>query len=125
MNAEGAPRVRDRERRQSPNGRLDAGTVQLDLFVLADTRAPGPEALSSSGIPDEHGPDLTPLLRRVRAVSDSVERARVASQLRDQAEMMVSAAVRKAVEEGLSWRDIGARLGIPFQTLYGRYGPSR
>ncbi len=51
-----------------------------------------------------------------------LERARVAAEIRNEAEGIVAAAVRKANRGGLTWREIGAELGVPFQTLYRRYG---
>jgi hypothetical protein len=65
---------------------------------------------------------LDTLVRRLRAATDPVEQARLASQLRDRAEALVAETIREANDAGLTWREIGARLGVPFQTLYRRYG---
>jgi len=34
----------------------------------------------------------------------------------------VADCIRDANRAGLTWREIGAQLGVPFQTIYRRYG---
>ncbi len=46
----------------------------------------------------------------------------MAAEISDKAEGIVAEAVRGANRGGLTWRQIGAELGVPFQTLYRRYG---
>ncbi len=65
---------------------------------------------------------LDTLVKRLGKTKDPVEQAQLASQLRDRAEALVARTVREANAAGLTWRDIGAQLGVPFQTLYRRYG---
>jgi hypothetical protein len=48
----------------------------------------------------------------------------VGTELRDLAEAIVTASIRDANRRGLSWREIAADLGVPFQTVYRRYGRS-
>jgi hypothetical protein len=59
---------------------------------------------------------------RLQRAVEPVERAKLAAELRDLAEAQVEANVREANAAGATWREIGADLGIPFQTLYRRYG---
>lgn len=51
-----------------------------------------------------------------------LDRARLAAEVRDVAQGIVAEGVRRANGGGLTWREIGAELGVPFQTLYRRYG---
>lgn len=54
--------------------------------------------------------------------SDPVDRIRSAVDLKDVADGLIADAVREARSCGRSWRDLGADLGVPFQTLFGKYG---
>jgi hypothetical protein len=65
---------------------------------------------------------LATLAKRIQQVTDPIDRARCAAELRDLAEALVATSVREANRAGLTWREIGAELGIPFQTLNRRYG---
>jgi hypothetical protein len=56
------------------------------------------------------------------AANDPLERARLAAQLRDLAADAVASNIRDASNRGKTWREIGAALEIPFQTLHRRYG---
>jgi hypothetical protein len=56
------------------------------------------------------------------AARDPLERARLAAQLRDLAADAVASGIRDASNTGKTWREIGAALNIPFQTLHRRYG---
>ena len=46
----------------------------------------------------------------------------VAAEVRDKAEGIVAEGVRRANGGGLTWQEMGAELGVPFQSLYRRYG---
>lgn len=65
---------------------------------------------------------LAALAKRIQQVTDPIDQARCAAELRDLAEALVATSVREANRAGLTWREIGAELGIPFQTLNRRYG---
>lgn len=65
---------------------------------------------------------LVSLAARVQRSSDPIERACLATAARDAADALVDASIAEANRAGTTWRDIGARLGIPFQTLHRRYG---
>ena len=69
------------------------------------------------------GPRVS-LTERLRSAAEPIERARVAAQIRDLAEEIIEASVRQANRDGVTWREIGAGLDIPFQTLFRRYGAS-
>ena len=83
-----------------------------------ETRPPRP-----SGSRDEQPVDrVRRLCGQLQQAVAPLERARVATEIRDKAEGIVAEAVRGANRGGLTWREIGAELGVPFQTLYRRYG---
>lgn len=65
---------------------------------------------------------LDTLLRRLRSATTSLDQARVAAEISDVADALVANSIREANRAGQTWRQIGANLGIPFQTLYRRYG---
>src|SRR5437764_554862 len=65
---------------------------------------------------------LATLVRRLEHADDPVSRARLGVEIRDLAEEMVASSIRDANEQGITWRSMGADLGVPFQTLYRRYG---
>jgi hypothetical protein len=65
------------------------------------------------------------LLNSLRQSSDPIERAKLARDLRDVAETLITSNVRGANATGVTWRQISAELGVPFQTLYRRYAVSR
>ena len=68
---------------------------------------------------------LTALVEKLERAHDPVERARIASEIRDLSEALVAANIRRANQAGVTWRQISAELDIPFQTLYRRYAGSR
>lgn len=71
------------------------------------------------------GPEISrleTLLRRLRHAGTSLERARVGTEIRDLADRVVGESIRAANREGVTWRRIGVDLGVPFQTLFRRYG---
>lgn len=65
---------------------------------------------------------LDRILRRLRVATDPVDRAQLSTELRDVAETIVGESVRDANRSGMTWREIGHQLKVPFQTLYQRYG---
>jgi len=65
---------------------------------------------------------LRSLVLRLDEAATDLDRARVAAEVRDLAEGVVAEAVRDANRGGQTWREIGAEMGVPFQTLYRRYG---
>jgi hypothetical protein len=92
-----------------------------------------PEVTAGRWRPDARGrssrrrdrPSLDPLGRlveRLAGESDVLDRARAAMQLRDEAEELLGEIVREANRTGRTWREIGAHLGVPFQTLHSRHG---
>src|SRR3954466_3777472 len=65
---------------------------------------------------------LVGLAGQLEAADQPVKPAQLASEIRDIAEKLVAVSILDANQEGLTWRQIGAELGVPFQTLYRRYG---
>lgn len=65
---------------------------------------------------------LEALLRGLRHAGTPLERARLATEIRDLADRVVGDSIREANRAGGTWRQIGAELGVPFQTLFRRYG---
>src|SRR5262245_20938130 len=55
---------------------------------------------------------------RLATVDDPLERARLAGQLRDLAAAAFASSIRDASANGRTWREIGAALDVPFQTLH-------
>ena len=62
------------------------------------------------------------LATKLTTTTDPIRRAGIAGELRDVAETIVAASVRDANAHGQTWRQIATDLGVPFQTLYRRYG---
>ena len=62
------------------------------------------------------------LAKRIQQSGNPIDRARCAAELRDLAEALVGTSLREANRAGMTWREIGAELGVPFQTLNRRYG---
>lgn len=111
--------------------RASAGDEQqptlFDLSVPIVEQAP---RLPAESRPHRPSPirDEQPVVR-LRRLCDQLQqavtpldRARVAAEIRDKAEGLVAEAVREGNRGGLTWREIGAEFGVPFQTLYRRYG---
>ena len=65
---------------------------------------------------------LSVAVAQLALTGDALERARIAVRVRYLAEQLVSFSIRDASRAGRTWRDIGAALDIPFQTLHRRYG---
>ncbi|MGH3372524.1 MAG: hypothetical protein ACRDPR_21265 [Nocardioidaceae bacterium] len=68
---------------------------------------------------------LSQIADRLIQAEDPLDRAKLATQARDVAEALVEESILDANRAGVTWREIGAGLDVPFQTLYRRYGASR
>lgn len=89
-----------------------------DIRLQTETSRP-----TLSAMPDKRTMGrLRRLCLQLEEAATPLERARVAAEVRDMAERIVAEAVRGANRGGQTWREIGAELGVPFQTLYRRYG---
>ncbi len=87
--------------------RLQIETTSATLSVMRDKRSEARlEKLASS----------------LRRSVIPLDRARIAGELRELADTALAVAIGDARDAGRTWRDIGNELGIPFQTLYRRYG---
>ena len=101
---------------------------QTSLFDLepepAAVARPETETIDTvSRMPDKRSVRrLVSLSKRVQQEADPIDRAKVAAEIRDLAETIVEANIREANIAGATWREIGANLGVPFQTLFRRYG---
>jgi hypothetical protein len=65
---------------------------------------------------------LDTLVRRLRRARTPLDQALLAAEVRTVADRLVGDSIREANNAGQTWRQIGAELGVPFQTLYRRYG---
>jgi DNA invertase Pin-like site-specific DNA recombinase len=65
---------------------------------------------------------LATIAAKLAATDEPVTRARLATEVRDLAETIVASSIREARDGGATWREVGSNLGVPFQTLYRRYG---
>jgi len=65
---------------------------------------------------------LGKLAGKLARTTDLLDQARLALEIRDLAEAVVVDCVREANDAGRTWRQIGTNLGVPFQTLFRRYG---
>lgn len=90
--------------------------------------APAPDRRESETAKDRSSPQDDDGLSRLKTVvsqlgrcSDPVDRIRSAVELKATAEALIAEAVREARSCGRSWRELGADLGVPFQTLFRRY----
>ena len=68
---------------------------------------------------------LSALANKLQRATDPVDRAKLATEVRDLAEALVEESILDANRAGVTWRELGSGLGIPFQTLYRRYGATR
>jgi hypothetical protein len=93
--------------------------------TLFDLVRPADETTVDAVSDVRDGPEISrlqTLLRRLRHAGNSLERARLAAEIRDLADRVVGDSIREANRDGEAWRQIGAVLGVPFQTLFRRYG---
>jgi hypothetical protein len=65
---------------------------------------------------------LSTIADKLQRVNDPIDRAKLATEARELAEALVEESILDANRAGITWRELGAGLGIPFQTLYRRYG---
>ncbi len=65
---------------------------------------------------------LVSIVDRLWGSADPVEQARLAAEARDVAEAIFETSLREAKGAGVTWRELGAALDLPFQTLHRRYG---
>ena len=64
---------------------------------------------------------LAMVVSELRRHPAPAERVRLARELEQVAELIVREAIGEVRGRGLSWREVGAELGVPFQTLFRRY----
>lgn len=101
---------------------MSQGTLfELDAEAVTGLKAETVDALSRKR-DRERCRHLVSLAARVQRTRDPIERACLATAAREAADALVDASIAEANRDGTTWRDIGARLGIPFQTLHRRYG---
>ena len=82
-----------------------------------------PEIAPHPLVPEDDGVSrLKTVVSRVGRCSDPVDRIRSALELKAAVDSLVAHAVLEARSSGSSWRQLGADLGVPFQTLFRRYG---
>lgn len=62
------------------------------------------------------------LAAKARAARSPLEQAKVAAKLRDAADKVFVRCLLEANRNGIAWREIGAAVGVPYQTLHRRYG---
>jgi hypothetical protein len=74
---------------------------------------------------NRHARRLATLIDRLQRTNDPLERAKLATRAREVTEQLLEATILDANQAGLTWRDIGAGVGVPFQTLFRRYGANR
>lgn len=65
---------------------------------------------------------LSTIADRLNRATDPLELAQLATEARNLAEALVQETILDANRAGITWRELGAGLGVPFQTLYRRYG---
>ena len=100
---------------------------QQSLFG-SETQHPNDRLENETSHIVSHMPDKRPsrkmrrLVDHLEAIDDPVQRARLAGEIRELADRLFASSVIEANRSGHTWREIGAALGIPFQTLYRRYG---
>jgi len=64
---------------------------------------------------------MSAVVTKAKRTRDPVERARYAIELEQLAGLAVADSIQQAHRAGHTWREIGAEVGTPFQTLYKRY----
>ena len=57
--------------------------------------------------------------------ADALDAAKLALEARDVIDAFLEHAITDANRGGRSWRDLGAELGVPYQSLHRRYGAHR
>lgn len=109
-----------------PQASLFDGPTEGDRSAAAaPVRRPADGTRSGQSDPlDETVLRLRDLVSALRRASAPIDRIRLGLELRVVAERVVTFAMTDARHEGHSWRQLGASLGVPFQTLFRRYGSS-
>lgn len=99
-----------------PLARLVDEIGQPTLFNV-----PSSERRMLSQIRDNRTSRLVTLARRIEACTDDLKRATMLIELATLTAEATARAVRRANAAGMTWREIGSRVGLPYQTLYRRY----
>ena len=103
---------------------MTLASAQASLF---DSPAPAhcsrSETASVRSLPHDDGVSrLRTVVSHLGRCSDPVDRIRFAVEVKAAAEALIAEAVREARSCGRSWRELGADVGVPFQSLFRRYG---
>ena len=98
--------------------------AQASLFdAPAPADRPKSETASVPSVPHDDGVSrLRTVVSQLGRCSNPVDRIRFAVEVKAAAEGLITQAVHEARSCGRSWRELGADLGVPFQTLFRRYG---
>ena len=99
--------------------------VSVSDLRRAPRRKSGTDPSLSRGKDDEPTAPLVSLAECIDASVAPVDRAALAIELRASVEELIDASIREANAAGMTWREIGLRLEIPFQTLHRRFGGPR
>lgn len=99
--------------------RLVSQTTQQALFDL--TARLGAETPMLSQIQDKQIRPLVALAKRAEVCSDDLRRATMLIELAALTEAATARAIRRANASGTTWREIGSRLGLPYQSLHRIY----
>ncbi len=97
---------------------MTAGAEPLQLF---DTGQGQRTAIRAAGGRAE----LVSLAETAGRTRDPLERARILVRLDSAAKQSLEVAIAEARNAGTSWRQLAARLGVPYQTLHRRHRLSR
>jgi hypothetical protein len=102
----------------------DSGCPATETDREADTPCPASEtATTLSQVRDRRRiTRLNKLAGELARATGPLDQARLAVEIRDLAESIVSHSVHEANASGSTWREIGAQIGVPFQTAFRRYG---
>ena len=96
---------------------LDAEPTGCDACLQIETSID-----NLSAIRDTRANQFEKLVARLRQATSPIDQAVIAAKLQALAAATLAQAVIEANGAGHTWREIGAELGVPFQTLYRRYG---
>ena len=100
---------------------------QLGHNAVEAVSEPCPEVETDRGMLSRMGDKrrirrLSTVADQLQGATDPLERAKLATQARDLAQAILEETILDANRGGITWRELGAALGVPFQTLYRRYG---
>jgi hypothetical protein len=96
------------------------GTETAD-GARAETTTPAVSSKRDGG----HPRDLVIVAERLQDVTEPVERVKLAVEARAMADVVIEDAILETIRSGVTWRQLGAALDVPFQTLHRRYGGAR